>query len=99
MTKKQYKACVAEVKNHQGMKELETILEPKTILGMFKWVCEHADYLIYFEGYNENKVKAFMSRYGKTMGIINESTNKDAHTDALNLSLATVLCLELDCRK
>lgn len=98
MTEKEYQKQVKDMLALPGAKEVKAQLEPKTIYGMFKWVREHADYLDYFEGYNSKKIEEVMKHYSGTIGILALSTLADAHQDALNLSVATVIQLELACR-
>ena len=98
MTEKEYQKQVKDMLALPGAKEVKAQLEPKTIYGMFKWVREHADYLDYFEGYNSKKIEEVMKHYSGTIGILALSTHPDAHQDALNLSVATVVQLELACR-
>lgn len=98
MTEKEYQKQVKDMLALPGAKEVKAQLEPKTIYGMFKWVREHADYLDYFEGYNSKKIEEVMKHYSDTIAILALSTLADAHQDAVNLSVATVVQLELACR-
>ena len=98
MTEKEYQKATKELLALPGAKEVKDQLAPKTIYGMFKWVREHADYLDYFEGYDSKKIEEVMKHYSGTIAILALSTLADAHQDALNLSVATVVQLELACR-
>ena len=98
MTEKDYQREVKELKKVPGIKTVENLLRPKTIYGMFKWVKEHADYLIYFQNYNKVKIISIMNGYSKTIGVLATSGMPDAHEDSINLSLATVYELEVNCK-
>ena len=98
MTEKEYQKQAKEMLALPGAKEVKAQLETKSIYGMFKWVREHADYLDYFEGYDSKKIEEVMKHYSSTIGLLALSTLADAHQDAVNLSVATVVQLELACR-
>lgn len=98
MTEKEYQKQVKDMLALPGAEEVKAQLEPKTIYGMFKWVREHADYLDFFEGYNSKKIEEVMKHYRDTIALLALSTLADAHRDAVNLSVATVVQLELACR-
>lgn len=95
MTEKEYQKYLKKLMNKPGAKELETILAPKTIYGMFKWVKEHADYLVWFENYSEQAISNILEHYTKIVGILAVSTHPNAHKDCLSVSIATVMELEM----
>lgn len=94
MTDKEAKKYIKQLMKTPGAKELKKILAPKTIYGMFKWVKEHADYLVWFENYPEQAISDIMGHFSQTVGILAISTNSDAHDDCLYLSIATVIEME-----
>ena len=79
-------------------RELRDILKDKTILGMYKWVKEHSDYLIYFENYNERAIAKAMNMYGEVIAILHQHDSDEARDDCLLLSIRTVIELETNCR-
>lgn len=97
MNKRDYQDYIKEMMKTPGAKKLRKILAPKSIYGMFKWVKEHADYLVWFENYPETAISDILGHFSKTVSILAVSTNSEAHDDCLNLSIATVI--EMECSK
>ena len=98
MTEREAQKYIKEVMSMPGAKDLMKILAPKTIYGMFKWVKEHADYLVWFENYSEQIISDIMKRYSQTVGVLAISNNSEAHDDCLYLSIATVFQCELEAK-
>ena len=77
---------------------LRNLLKGKSVLGMYKWVKEHSDYLVWFENYNQRAITEVMNQYGEVVALLNQSDSKEACVDCLELSIRTVFEMELNCR-